>query len=88
MTDLLKTPLHSSSVSRGAKMVEFAGHEMPVSFPEGVLKEHLHTRAKAGLFDVSHMGQVVLKAKSSTTTRTGPKMPMCNHKEAEPGPPL
>ena len=64
MTDLLKTPLHSSSVSRGAKMVEFAGHEMPVSFPEGVLKEHLHTRANAGLFDVSHMGQIVIRPKS------------------------
>jgi len=64
MTDLLKTPLHSSSVSRGAKMVAFAGHEMPVSFPEGVLKEHLHTRAKAGLFDVSHMGQIVIRPKS------------------------
>jgi aminomethyltransferase len=48
----------------GGKMVAFAGYEMPVQFPEGVLKEHLHTRAKAGLFDVSHMGQVILRAKS------------------------
>ena len=42
-------------------MVEFAGYEMPVQFPMGVLKEHLHTRAYAGLFDVSHMGQAFLK---------------------------
>ncbi len=64
MTDLLKTPLHSSSVSRGAKMVPFAGYEMPVSFPDGVLKEHLQTRAAAGLFDVSHMGQIALRPRS------------------------
>jgi len=47
-------------------MVEFAGYEMPVQYPDGVLKEHLHTRAKAGLFDVSHMGQAFLR----TTERT------------------
>ena len=41
-------------------MVPFAGYEMPVQYPAGVLKEHLHTRAKAGLFDVSHMGQAFL----------------------------
>jgi aminomethyltransferase len=64
MSDLPKTPLHAMSLSRGAKMVEFAGYEMPVSFPEGVLKEHLHTRAAAGLFDVSHMGQIALRPKS------------------------
>lgn len=62
MTDtpatLLKTPLHSLHVELGAKMVPFAGYDMPVQYPMGVLKEHLHTRAKAGLFDVSHMGQV------------------------------
>ena len=45
-------------------MVPFAGYEMPVQYPLGVLKEHLHTRAAAGLFDVSHMGQIVLRAKS------------------------
>ena len=45
-------------------MVPFAGYEMPVQYPHGVLKEHLHTRAAAGLFDVSHMGQIVLRAKS------------------------
>ena len=51
-------------VARGGKMVPFAGYDMPVQYPAGVLKEHLHTRAAAGLFDVSHMGQIALRAKS------------------------
>lgn len=58
---LKRTSLHALHLSLGAKMVEFAGYEMPVQYPEGVLKEHLHTREKAGLFDVSHMGQAFLK---------------------------
>ena len=57
---LSKTPLFDLHVSLGARMVPFAGYEMPVQYPLGVLKEHLHTRAHAGLFDVSHMGQVEL----------------------------
>jgi aminomethyltransferase len=61
---LKKTPLTSLNIELGGKMVGFAGYEMPVQFPEGVMKEHLHTRAKAGLFDVSHMGQVILRPKS------------------------
>jgi aminomethyltransferase len=61
MTSLLKTPLFDLHVSLGAKMVPFAGYDMPVQYPLGVLKEHLHVREKAGLFDVSHMGQVSLK---------------------------
>ena len=61
---LKHTPLHALHVARGGKMVPFAGYEMPVQFPAGVLKEHLHTRASAGLFDVSHMGQLALRAKS------------------------
>lgn len=61
MTDLLKTPLFDLHVELGAKMVPFAGYEMPVQYPLGVMKEHLHCRASAGLFDVSHMGQVVLR---------------------------
>ena len=64
MTDsteiLRKTPLHALHVELGAKMVPFAGYDMPVQYPSGVLKEHLHTRDKAGLFDVSHMGQAFL----------------------------
>ena len=54
---LKSTPLNDLHVSLGAKMVPFAGYSMPVQYPLGVLKEHLHTRAAAGLFDVSHMGQ-------------------------------
>ena len=57
---LSRTPLFDLHVSLGARMVPFAGYEMPVQYPLGVLKEHLHTRAHAGLFDVSHMGQVEL----------------------------
>ncbi len=61
---LKQTPLHALHVARGGKMVPFAGYDMPVQYATGVLKEHLHTRAAAGLFDVSHMGQIVLRAKS------------------------
>ncbi|MFV0301623.1 MAG: glycine cleavage system aminomethyltransferase GcvT [Paracoccus sp. (in: a-proteobacteria)] len=63
-TGLLHTPLTPLNVALGGKMVDFAGYEMPVQFPDGVMKEHLHTRAKAGLFDVSHMGQVILRPRS------------------------
>src|SRR2546428_11326555 len=61
---LKRTPLHALHIARGGKMVPFAGYEMPVQYPAGVLKEHLHTRANAGLFDVSHMGQFALRPKS------------------------
>ncbi|MDI1264620.1 MAG: glycine cleavage system aminomethyltransferase GcvT [bacterium] len=61
---LLRTPLYALHVARGGKLVPFAGYEMPVQYPAGVLKEHLHTRSAAGLFDVSHMGQLTLRAKS------------------------
>lgn len=61
---LKRTPLHALHVARGGKMVPFAGYDMPVQYATGVLKEHLHTRAAAGLFDVSHMGQIALRAKS------------------------
>ena len=63
-TTLKYTPLHALHLARGGKMVPFAGYDMPVQYAAGVLKEHLHTRAAAGLFDVSHMGQIALKAKS------------------------
>lgn len=59
--DLLETPLHALHVSLGAKMVPFAGYDMPLHYEPGILREHLHTRAAAGLFDVSHMGQAVLE---------------------------
>jgi aminomethyltransferase len=65
MTDadpqLARTPLHELHVELGAKLVPFAGYEMPVQYPMGVLKEHQHTRTAAGLFDVSHMGQIELR---------------------------
>jgi len=63
-SSLKRTPLHALHLARGAKMVPFAGYEMPVQYSSGVMKEHLHTRAGAGLFDVSHMGQIALHAKS------------------------
>jgi aminomethyltransferase len=68
--NLRKTPLHALHVARGAKMVPFAGYEMPVQFPTGIIAEHLHTRVKAGLFDVSHMGQVVLHGATATRLET------------------
>jgi aminomethyltransferase len=65
---LIRTPLFDLHVELGAKMVPFAGYEMPVQYPLGVLKEHLHTREKAGLFDVSHMGQALLAGPGHATT--------------------
>jgi aminomethyltransferase len=65
MSDLSRTPLYDLHLSLGAKMVPFAGYSMPVQYPAGVLKEHLHTRARAGLFDVSHMGQFRLKGRNA-----------------------
>ncbi|MCM3562100.1 glycine cleavage system aminomethyltransferase GcvT [Hydrogenophaga intermedia] len=59
-TDLLKTPLHALHLELGARMVPFAGYSMPVQYPAGLMAEHLHTRSAAGLFDVSHMGQLRL----------------------------
>ncbi|SFP77039.1 glycine cleavage system aminomethyltransferase GcvT [Tranquillimonas alkanivorans] len=64
MAELNRTVLYDLHVSLKAKMVPFAGYEMPVQYSLGVMKEHLHTRSAAGLFDVSHMGQVILRPKS------------------------
>jgi aminomethyltransferase len=63
-TGLLRLGLHDLHMALGGKMVPFAGYEMPVQYPDGVMKEHLHTRTDAGLFDVSHMGQVILRPKA------------------------
>jgi aminomethyltransferase len=63
-TSLKRTPLHALHVASGGKMVPFAGYDMPVQYAAGVLREHQHTRQAAGLFDVSHMGQIALRAKS------------------------
>jgi len=57
---LLQTPLHALHLELGARMVPFTGYSMPVQYPMGLMQEHLHTRASAGLFDVSHMGQLTL----------------------------
>ena len=65
---LRKTPLYDLHRDLGAKLTEFAGYEMPVQYGLGILGEHQHTRAKAGLFDVSHMGQVILRGRSYQET--------------------
>jgi aminomethyltransferase len=64
---LKRTPLHALHVELGAKMVPFAGYDMPVQYPTGILTEHQHTRSAAGLFDVSHMGQVRLTGKGGAS---------------------
>jgi aminomethyltransferase len=59
--DHARTPLYALHIEQGAKMVPFAGYDMPVQYPAGVLAEHQHTRQAAGLFDVSHMGQAIIR---------------------------
>jgi aminomethyltransferase len=59
--DLEHTPLHNLHVRLGARMVAFADYDMPLQYPSGILEEHLHTRTAAGMFDVSHMGQIALR---------------------------
>ncbi len=61
MSELYHTPLHSRHVALAAKMVDFAGWDMPVQYPSGIVAEHLATRKTAGLFDVSHMGRLVVR---------------------------
>lgn len=65
---LLQTPLHAEHVALGARMVPFAGYDMPVQYPTGILTEHNWTREHAGLFDVSHMGQAYLVGPNHETT--------------------
>jgi aminomethyltransferase len=65
MSELNTTPLYQLHLEHEARMVPFAGYSMPVQYPPGVKKEHLHTREQAGLFDVSHMGQVILRGDSA-----------------------
>ena len=69
---LRRTQLYALHLELGAKMVPFAGYEMPVQYPAGVLKEHLHTREKCGLFDVSHMGQAFLSGDTAALERVTP----------------
>ncbi|TXL06614.1 glycine cleavage system protein T, partial [Methylococcaceae bacterium CS1] len=60
-----KTALHSLHTELKAKITPFAGYAMPLHYPPGIIKEHLHTRTKAGLFDISHMGQIRLTGDQS-----------------------
>jgi len=69
---LRRTPLYALHLELGGKIVPFAGYEMPVQYPAGILKEHLHTRQKAGLFDVSHMGQAFLAGDTTALERVTP----------------
>jgi glycine cleavage system T protein (aminomethyltransferase) len=63
-TELKRTPLYDLHLRLGARMVAFAGYDMPLQYASGIIAEHLHTRAAAGLFDVSHMGQIALRPRS------------------------
>ena len=65
MTDYLKTSLHSFHTNSCAKMAPFAGYDMPIQYPTGVLKEHNWVRESSGIFDVSHMGQYILSGAKS-----------------------
>ncbi|KAA5603105.1 glycine cleavage system aminomethyltransferase GcvT [Blastochloris sulfoviridis] len=65
---LRQTPLHARHAARGARFVSFAGYEMPVQYLTGILAEHAHTRTKAGLFDIAHMGQAFLLGPDHETT--------------------
>src|ERR1700737_4234676 len=65
---LKRTPLYARHVARGARMVPFSGYEMPVQYRSGIIAEHNHTRAAAGLFDVSHMGQGYVVGPNTETT--------------------
>ena len=67
-TSLKTTPLHALHLRLGARMVPFAGYDMPVQYPTGIVAEHLHTRSGAGLFDVSHMGQAMVSGPSHEAT--------------------
>jgi aminomethyltransferase len=66
--ELKRTPLYDLHVAEGARMGPFAGYEMPIQYPAGIMKEHLHARAHAGLFDVSHMGQIALRPRAGSLT--------------------
>ena len=65
---LARTPLYDLHVRRGARLVPFAGYEMPVQYRDGIIAEHNHARVAAGLFDVSHMGQAFLIGPDHETT--------------------
>ena len=60
-----KTPLYNLHIQHGAKMVEFAGYQMPIQYKSGIIQEHKFTRENAGIFDVSHMGQLFITGQIS-----------------------
>ena len=64
-TNLKKTPLNAIHRSSGGKMVDFGGWDMPVQYTAGVIAEHLATRERAGLFDVSHMGEIYVEGEDA-----------------------
>lgn len=66
MSELQHTPLYEAHVALGARMVEFGGWEMPLLYPIGIVAEHLATRRGAGLFDVSHMGRLLVRGEGAT----------------------
>ena len=68
-TGLRRTPLYDLHVASDARMGAFAGYELPIQYPPGIMKEHLHTRAHAGLFDVSHMGQIAFQPRNAKLGR-------------------
>lgn len=68
---LARTPLYDLHLALGARMVPFAGYTMPVQYPTGILKEHNHTRTQAGLFDISHMGQIRLRGDGAAQALEG-----------------
>lgn len=71
VTSLLNTPLAGWHASHGAKMAEFAGWNMPIQYPTGIIAEHAHTREKAGLFDICHMGEFLLEGKGAAQALAG-----------------
>jgi len=64
VSELIKTPLYQLHIELGAKMVAFAGYSMPIQYPSGIIKEHLHCREHTGFFDISHMGQCLISGQS------------------------
>ena len=61
MSELKRTPLYNAHVAAGATMVDFGGWEMPIQYPTGIVAEHLYTRQFCGIFDVSHMGRLIIE---------------------------
>ncbi len=87
---LRRIPLHALHAGYGAKFGAFAGHEMPIQYPAGLKAEHLHTRERASLFDVSHMGQLRIRADderpqtSSTRPRARRRRSNCSRTTSTP----